>query len=138
MRKDVLCVQALEDQNLFDSAEHRSRFAELIGCYCEHPFFTAGLCKCMYLSAWDMEHFIVMLDILNDLTAGKNNDTREMEDHGDIMIEEGNDRDKEILHLSTAFLTGRDYDPDMSHVDEEGKRILHYALQAAEVIDTYY
>ena len=72
MNINYRCLRELEIKGLFETPEHRSRFSELLNCYCNYPFFNKGLCKCMYLSSWDMEHFIVMLDILNDMTIGKN------------------------------------------------------------------
>ena len=71
MNINYRCLRELEIKGLFETPEHRSRFSELLNCYCNYPFFNKGLCKCMYLSSWDMEHFIVMLDILNDMTIAR-------------------------------------------------------------------
>ena len=43
------CVAALDEEKLFENSEHRTRFLELMDCYGGYPFFTKGLCKCMYL-----------------------------------------------------------------------------------------
>ena len=48
------CFLYLNEEKLFEDSEHRTRFWELLDCYGEQPFFTKGLCKCMYLSAWDL------------------------------------------------------------------------------------
>lgn len=65
------CIKALSDQNLFKDSWHKTRFKELMDCYSNYPFFTRGLCKCMYLSAWDEEHFCIMLENLAEMTLGK-------------------------------------------------------------------
>ena len=85
MNINYRCLRELEIKGLFETPEHRSRFSELLNCYCNYPFFNKGLCKCMYLSSWDMEHFIVMLDILNDMTIGKNQNLQLMEDNGKVL-----------------------------------------------------
>ena len=94
MNINYRCLRELEIKGLFETPEHRSRFSELLNCYCNYPFFNKGLCKCMYLSSWDMEHFIVMLDILNDMTIGKNQNLQLMEDNGKVLenMSDGYDR----------------------------------------------
>ena len=62
------CTLALQKAGLFQDSHHLSRFKELVDCYRSYPFFTKGLCKCMYLSAWDEEHFCIMLETLAELT----------------------------------------------------------------------
>ena len=44
------CIRALSDQDLFEDSWHKTRFKELLDCYISYPFFTKGLCKCMYVS----------------------------------------------------------------------------------------
>ena len=63
------CLLELSHHNLFESTDHRQRFRDLIDCYFTAPFFTKGLCKCIYIASWDDEHFIEILAMLNDLTA---------------------------------------------------------------------
>ena len=58
------CYLALEEEKLFETYGHRNRFMELLDCFDDQPFFSPGLCKCMYLSAWDEEHFAIMLETL--------------------------------------------------------------------------
>ena len=65
------CFDALDEAGMFENSGHRTRFKELTDCYCNYPFFTRGLCKCMYLSAWDEEHFCILLGTLADMTAGR-------------------------------------------------------------------
>ncbi len=78
----------LDDANMFENSGHRTRFKELLDCYADFPFFTKGLCKCMYLSAWDDEHFCIMLEILTDMSLGGDATTREMRIKGDALVEE--------------------------------------------------
>ena len=85
MRWSDKCMLELTHHNLFENDEHRSRFRDLLECYSEAPFFTKGLCKCMYLSAWDNEHFAVMLDILNAMTINRQNNLDDMKDQGEVL-----------------------------------------------------
>lgn len=109
MNINYRCLRELEIKGLFETPEHRSRFSELLNCYCNYPFFNKGLCKCMYLSSWDMEHFIVMLDILNDMTIGKNQNLQLMEDNGKVLENMSDGYDRYIFQLASAFLTSQDF-----------------------------
>ena len=61
-------IAALDKEHLFENSSHRTRFKELLDCFADYPFFTKGLCKCMYLSAWDEEHFCIMLSMLTEMS----------------------------------------------------------------------
>lgn len=65
------CIAALAEKKLFENSGHRTRFKELLDCYADYPFFNRGLCKCMYLSAWDEEHFCIMLETLMSMSLGQ-------------------------------------------------------------------
>ncbi len=126
----------LDTENMFEDPEHRSRFKELLDCYADFPFFTKGLCKCMYLSAWDEEHFCIMLEILTDMSLGKDATTREMRVKGEALVEEHPDAEYYVYQLSNAFLDGVPYrlpkdaelPPDIMHIISRG-------LRASELID---
>ena len=112
----------LDTGNMFEDSGHRTRFKELLDCYGDFPFFSKGLCKCMYLSAWDEEHFCIMLEILTDLSLGRETSTREMRVKGEA--------------LADAFLDNAPYRlPEAAEVPPEILRIISRALQAAELID---
>ena len=49
MNQKDACLLALDRAKLFENSGHRTRFKELMDCYSHFPFFTNGLCKCMYL-----------------------------------------------------------------------------------------
>lgn len=51
-------------------------------------FFSKGLCKCIYLSAWDEEHFCIMVETLTELSLGRETDTKEMSIKGDALADE--------------------------------------------------
>ena len=101
------CLAALDAAKLFENSGHRTRFKELMDCYSNYPFFTKGLCKCMYLSAWDDEHFAVMLETLMDMSLGREQDTKDMQVKGDALAEERNDGEYYVYLLSGAFLEGQ-------------------------------
>ena len=103
------CLAALDAAKLFENSGHRTRFKELMDCYSNYPFFTKGLCKCMYLSAWDDEHFAVMLETLMDMSLGREQDTKDMQVKGDALAEERNDGEYYVYLLSGAFLEDKPY-----------------------------
>lgn len=138
MNVNYLCLRELENQGLFESMEHRSRFSELINCYCSYPFFNRGLCKCMYLSSWDMEHFVILLDILNDMTLERSRDVEEMKDNGRALEDSAEGYDRHIFHMSGAFLNDEPYEIPDEPIAEEGLYIITQALKAAAVIDAAF
>lgn len=130
------CLLELTHHKLFENAEHRLRFRDLLNCYYQSPFFTKGLCKCMYLSSWDEEHFVVMLEILNEMTLEGDKNLRMMKDQGAVLEKQMEGYEAEVFKLSNAFLNDRKYDlPDFGVFDPEGAHIIKRALLAAEYIE---
>lgn len=107
MSKSESYVSALEEKGLFVSSGHKTRFKELVDCYGSYPFFTKGLCKCMYLSAWDEEHFAMILQVLSDLAIGRERNTEEMRLQGEALA--GQQRAGIFMCFSfpTRFWTGK-------------------------------
>ena len=130
------CLKALSKAGLFQSPGHESRFNELIYCFSDKPFFTKGLCKCMYLSAWDDEHFCILLEILTDMSLGRETNTREMRVKGEALAEEQHNAEYYVYQLSNAFLDNASYHlPEGAKIPPEIRHIISCALQAAELID---
>ncbi len=131
------CAPALEEEKLFENSAHRTRFLELLDCFGNQPFFCRGLCKCMYLSAWDDEHFAIMLETLTAMSLGREPDTTDMRMQGDTLAEEHQDAEYYVYMLSNAFLDDAPYmlSPE-ADIDEGTRYIIHQALLAAEVIDS--
>lgn len=130
------CFSALDSEKMFENPGHRSRFKELVGCYSGYPFFTKGLCKCIYLSAWDEEHFCIMVETLTELSLGRETDTQEMEIKGDALAEEQSGDEYQVYRLSIAFLTDQDYSPAPDCcISPETRHIIDRALHAAKIID---
>lgn len=130
------CFAALDAQKLFENSGHRTRFKELVDCYSGYPFFTRGLCKCIYLSAWDEKHFCVMLETLTDMALGKEKDTEEMSAKGDALAEEQTDDEYYIYLLSISLLNDTPFrlNPGVD-MSSETRYIIRRAIQASDVID---
>ena len=129
------CLAALDAAKLFENSGHRTRFKELMDCYSNYPFFTKGLCKCMYLSAWDDEHFAVMLETLMDMSLGREQDTKDMQVKGDALAEERNDGEYYVYLLSGAFLEDKPYIlPEDADIPQEIRYIIDRAIRASAVI----
>lgn len=136
MGTSEMYVEALEQAQMFENSEHLTRFKELLDYYAGYPFFTKGLCKCMYLSAWDEEHFAIMLQTLNDLALGREQSTDDMRFQGELLAEEHVDGEYYMYHLSCAFLDGRQFLPsEYRHVTPEYRYIIERGLKAAEIIE---
>jgi hypothetical protein len=130
------CFLALDKAKMFEDSAHRTRFKELVDCFSPYPFFTKGLCKCIYLSAWDDTHFCVMLETLTDLTLGKEKDTQEMSVKGEAYAEEETGREAYFYQFSGALLNGTPIPPaDHTALSPEVRYIVHRTLTAAEIID---
>ena len=132
------CIKELGKRDLFITSEHRQLFDDLLNCYCDYPFFSKGLCKCMYLSSWDMEHYVIMLDILNDMSIGKSQDTSEMTDNGITMESQPEGYERYIIQKSGALLNDKPYVIPDEVTDPEGLRIMRMGLAASEVIDEIF
>ena len=130
------CFRALDDEKMFENSGHRTRFKELSDCYCSYPFFTKGLCKCMYLSAWDEEHFCIMLETLSEMSVGKEKNTKEMRNKGEIIAEEQKNDEYYVYELSNSFLDNKPFSiDDPSKISPEIRYIIERAQKAAEIID---
>ena len=109
----------------------------MMDCYNHFPFFTNGLCKCMYLSAWDEPHFCIMLEMLTDLSLGKEATTDDMRENGDVLADKQEDGEYYVYQLSNAFLDNTSFHLDESvNLEPEFRYIIDRALAAAEVIDS--
>lgn len=130
------CLEMLDKHKLFENSEHRTRFKELIDCYSSYPFFTKGLCKCMYLSAWDETHFCIILQMLMNMSIGRDVNTDEMRSMGDILAEEQMDAEFYVYQLSNSFLDNKPYTLDISKLPSEITYIITQAQKAADIIDS--
>lgn len=140
------CILDLTHHNLFENDSHRGRFRDLLCCYQASPFFTKGLCKCMYVSAWDEEHFDLLLEMLNAVTIERDERLGIMKDQGSFMTNEYENSDNmhdraqgEIWRMSSAFLSGEHYEPKdlgLLEVEEpETAYIIKQSVKAAMLID---
>ena len=131
------CFLSLDEEKLFESSGHRTRFFELLDCYSDYPFFTKGLCKCMYLSAWDEEHFAIMLETLTSMSLGRETDTGDMRIQGETLAEVQPDAEYYVYQLSNAFLDHKDFTlPADAAIGPAQRHIIDQALKASKIIDT--
>lgn len=130
------CLLELTHHGMFESTEHRSRFLDLTSCYFNAPFFTKGLAKCMYLSSWDEEHFIVMLSTLNEMVLNGTRSVWAMGEQGLELAGNCEGDEAEIYLLSAAFLLNTPYrTPDYSALDPDVAYKIRKAIVAGKYID---
>lgn len=137
-----ICIRELRKQKLFQSGEHESLFRDAVTCYCNRPFFTDGLCKCIYLASWDMEHFAMFLDPINTMVARGDINLDYMEELGEMLAEENeglSEREMYLFELSEAFLREVNYTlpEDVLESNADWLEIYYAAKSAAEVLETY-
>ena len=90
----------------------------------------------MYLSAWDEEHFCIMLGNLAEMTLGQEKNTKEMQNRGDVLAQEQTDSQYYVYQLSCAFLEDRPFHLDEdAQVDPAVRYIIGQALKASAIID---
>lgn len=143
MKWSEKCMLEFTHRNLFEDDEHRARFKDLLDCYCNAPFFSKGLCKCMYLSAWDDAHFTVMLDVLNEMVLERDDHLGLMKDNGIVMEQQaeggGDIGSAAIIEASVDFLNDIPYDRSRLHTleieDPDAAYIIKRGLLAAQCID---
>lgn len=135
------CILALNAAGMFENSGHLTRLKELLDCYSGYPFFTKGLCKCMYLSAWDEEHFAVMLETLNDMALGRDRDTVDMRIQGDLMADINLDEhaigEARMYQLSSALLENKPFVPAKEDelLSEHYRYLIRRAQEAAKIIN---
>ncbi len=143
MKWSEKCMMELTHRNLFENDDHRARFRDLLDCYCAAPFFTKGLCKCMYLSSWDQKQFTQILDVLNEMVLERDNALNLMKDNGMVLEQaardEGDEATAAILEASKDFMEDIPYDRsrlDALEVNEpEAAYIIKRGLLASQCID---
>lgn len=130
------CFSALDNEKMFENSGHRTRFKELMDCYCNYPFFSRGLCKCMYLSAWDEEHFCILLEALSEMSVGRKKNTQEMRSKGELFVEEKKDDEFYVYELSNAFLDNKPFHlKNQADISPDIRYIIDRAIKASEIID---
>ncbi len=139
MKWEERCMLELTHRNAFENEPHRLRFRDLLICYCSAPFFTKGLCKCMFLNAYTEEQFFLLLDGLNSMTLENSKDLKFMEDSLRYRLTTDglhNVSERPYLELSLSFLNDTPYQiPDIGVEDPEGAHVIRLSLRAAEYID---
>ncbi len=136
MKWNEACLRELTQAGLFVDSGHRTRFKELMDCFCDKPFFSKGLCKCMYLSAWDEEHFSILLPTLSNMSLSRDTDTSEMLVIGDSLADEQANDESYIYRLSISFLDHSDFHIDETvQLSERTAYVIAQAQKAAALID---
>jgi len=94
----------------------------------------------MFLSAWDEEHFAVMLETLTSMALGQEQDTEDMKFQGDVLADEHIDEhaygEAYMFRLSGMFLENRNGKPDgWEKLSPEYQYLVRRGLEAADIID---
>ena len=98
------CLRSLMDAKLFLSAAHMERFKEAWKVLKKQPFCTKGMCKVLFLSAWDQEHYQFFKDTMEEMIARNETDTTYMLEKEKIAFENTALSEREMCKLAVAFL----------------------------------
>lgn len=132
------CIEELDRYHCFSSAFQKSRFIEMYDKVKYQPFFTKGLCKCLFLSAWDQEHTTVMQNMLQELMDQKAHSLDYMIESGKAKSETNHTYESAMYQLATFFLTHPGETPDESWLLRLSRHWIPLGdsvLQASEIID---
>ena len=130
------CLLELTHHNMFESADHRLRYRDLLDCFHTAVFFTKSLAKCMYTATWDEYHFAELLITLNEMTIGGDEDCSLIKEQLEINEASSNSSEANIFRLCLCFLNGTHYiEPDYPEIDPEVAHIIKQALQVSVYID---
>lgn len=136
------CIRALRKEDLFQNGEHEELFCEAVLCYQDKPFFSSGLCKCIYLASWDMEHFTLFLEPINIMVARGDKNLDYMEELGKVIVDENkgvSERDRYLFELSGSFLQGEEFElpEEVETSGQDWVAIYHCAKRAAQIIEAH-
>ncbi len=106
------CLRSLMDANLFLSSAQLERFKETWKVLKKQPFCTKGLCKCLFMSAWDQEHYQFLKDTVDEMIARKDTDTSYMLEKGRVVLGNVALSERELFKLSIEFLEKEGQTPD--------------------------
>lgn len=144
-----MCKKRLMSAGLFADDAHYQRFADAVDCYCDRPFFSEGLCKCIYMASFDDEHYIVFLQMINGIVARRERNLASMKEQGEVNVDaiemdyeagkispELSLRERCMYQLSSAFLYNREYElpPEARACKEDWVKLFEMSKQAAQVI----
>lgn len=145
----AMCKKKLMSEGLFADDAHYQRFADAVDCYCDRPFFSEGLCKCIYMSSFDDDHYIVFLQMINGIVARRERNLASMKEQGKVNVDaiemdyeagkisqELSLREQCMYQLSSAFLYDRDYElpPEAQNCKEDWVKMFYMSKQAADII----
>ncbi len=106
------CFRSLMDAKLFLSTAHMERFKELWKVLKKQPFCTKGMCKCLFMAAWDQEHYQFLKDTVDEMIARKDTDTSYMLEKGRVVLDNVALSERELFKLSIHFLEEEGRTPD--------------------------
>gem|GEM_PF-1960080 len=138
MRWQDKCVNELLKRNLFLSIVHLERFEQILQRVKEEPFFTKGVCKCLFLLSWEPEKASQVQEILMEMKGRGESEKEYLVQSADRLFP--NEQLEQVMkQLFLEFLTKEGETPDenvllglsFTRID-----IGDNALEASRVIDS--
>jgi len=132
------CESALIDSRIFLSHQHITRFQDAFKLIKNQPFINKGLVKCLFLSAWDQEHFNVFMDVIHQLIQNNDTNLDGMIEIGQDYVQRSKASEKLFYAMAVEFLLHPDQTPSeslMLKMSASWIGIADSTLEASYIID---
>jgi len=132
------CETALIDSHIFLSHQHITRFQDAFKLIKNQPFINKGLIKCLFLSAWDQEHFNVFMDVIHQLIQNNDTNLDRMIEIGQDYVQRSKASEKLFYAMALEFLLHPDQTPSeslMLKMSASWIGIADSTLEASYIID---
>ena len=106
-----ICVSELLKKDLFLSSMHLERFQGMFELVKEQPFCTRGLCKDLFLVAWEQEKVVQMQEILKEMKERQEVDTTYLQQECKRLFPD-TQYEQAMKQLFLEFLQKEDETPD--------------------------
>lgn len=132
------CLESLASHRCFMSSFHKLRFIEMFEWLRDKAFFNKGLCKCIFLAAWDQKHTDFLKETMQEMINMKAKSLDYMLDKGQNEMGNIISNERALYQLSCDFIRYPEKTPDESCLvclSSTWVAIGDRALQASEIID---
>lgn len=132
------CIEELAKHRCFVSAMHKLRFIEMHEMAAAEPFFSKGLCKCLFLAAWDQKDTENMKQILAQMAESGEGNAEQVLSVWHYDSPRVSSNQKAVYELARDFIQKPGETPDEScliRLSKAWTAMGDCALQASEILD---
>ncbi len=133
------CTHALLEKRIFLSSMHCGKFRMLHEEFCNEPFYSKGLCKCIFIASWNSRFFLRMQNDLRLLAEKEAVNTEYMMVLGEKLMKNLPASERALCQMMYDFLKYPGKNPDESMLmclSSPWVPIADNAIDASNVIDS--